>query len=124
MHTTTGQQFAAALRTSFRINGKSRDRRDGGSIKADMLESVENAVQFEGYYGPERTELSRAAFGAVQSHRKHVEGYRIDGMVAYEISKLTPYQFAGYLGAMIDAGVTNCGQGEVYYARMRQAVAA
>ena len=120
---TTGEQFTAAVRKSFRMNTRTRDRRDGGSIKADILESIYNAVYFEGYYGPERTELSRAALGAYLSYSKHVDGYRIDGTLRYYITSMTPWQFAGFLGEMIDAGVTNVGEGEVFFSNMQRRVA-
>lgn len=117
----TGEQFTAAVRKSFRISSRTRDHRDGGSLKADMLESIRNAVTYPGYYGPERTELSRAAWGTYLSYEKHVEGYRIPGELRFRIVSMSPWQFAGLLGEMIDAGVTNCGEGEHFFANMARA---
>ncbi len=121
--TTTGEALTATLRSSFRINSRSRDHRDGGSLKADMLESIENAVWYPGYYSPERTALSQAAFGAVLAYRKHVDGFRVDGMVRYQIMRMSPWQFAGLIGEMVDAGVENTGAGEVFFGRMSRSAA-
>jgi hypothetical protein len=76
---TTGQQLTATLRKSFQVGPRTRDYRDGLSLKDRMLESIENAITYPGYYGPERTALSQAASGALRSYQKHVDGYRIDG---------------------------------------------
>lgn len=118
---TTGRQFADAVRKSFRIGTRTRDGRDGGSVKRDMLESIANAVLYPGYYGEERTNLSRAAWGTYLSYEKHIDGFRVDGNLHHRITKMTPYQFAGFLGDMIDSGVTNVGEGERYFQQMRQA---
>lgn len=40
---------------------------------------------------------------------------------AYEIEKMSPWQFAGLFADMIDAGVRNTGEGETYFRNMRQA---
>lgn len=50
------------------------------------------------------------------------EGYRIPGILAYRISQMTPWQFAGFLGEMVDAGVTNVGEGEVFFSKMAREV--
>jgi hypothetical protein len=116
--TTTGQQLTATLRKSFRVGPRTRDYRDGLSLKGQMLESIENAITYPGYYGPERTELSRAASGALRSYQKHVDGYRIDGLLRFRIMDMTPWQFAALLGEMVDVGITNVGEGERFFAQM------
>jgi len=122
---TTGQQFAAVVRKSFRMNSRTLDRRDGGSIKAAIIESIAVSNEYPGYYGPERTALSSAAFGSYLAYRKHVDGYRIDGVLRYRITTMSPWNFAALIGNMIDAGVTNCGQGEDFFRNMaREQVAA
>ena len=118
MNTTTGQALTATLRKSFRINSRTRDYRDGGSIKRDMLDSIRNAVVYPGYYGAERTELSRAAWGTLAAYDKHVEGFRIAGELRFQIVSMSPYAFAAFIGRMVDAGVTNCGEGERFFNNM------
>lgn len=118
---TTGEQFAATIRRSMHIGPRTRSRRDGVDIKRDVLESIRNAIQYDGYYSEERTALSRAAIGVLHSYDKHVDGYRIDGTLRFKITTMTPWEFVGLLGEMIDAGVTNVGEGERYFAQMRLA---
>ena len=118
---TNGQNLTATLRSSFRINTRSRDRRDGLSIKADMLEAILNASQYAGYYSEAKTAIYREGFGAALSYGKHVDGYRVDGMVRFQIIAMSPWEFAGMLGDMVDAGVTNVGAGETYFSSMRTA---
>jgi hypothetical protein len=118
MTTTTGQQLAAALRKGQAINSRSRDRRDGHSIKARMLEDIRLACQHDGYFSTEKTALYRAASATVRSYDKHVGGYRIDGMLRFRITSMSPWEFAAFLGDMVDAGITNVGEGELYFARM------
>ena len=121
---TTGQQFTDMIRKSLRMNSRTLDRRDGGSIKTRILESIQEAVQYEGYYGTERTNLSRAAFGPWMSYQKHVDGYRIDGALRYRITSLSPWAFAAFIGDMIDAGVQTTGDGEIYFNRMAHQIVA
>lgn len=122
MTATTGQQLTTSLRKSFKIGPRTRDRRDGVSLKRDMLDSIRNAISYEGFHGPERTALCRAAAGALYSYEKHVDGYRIDGELRAHIVGMTPYRFAAFLGEMVDAGVTNVGEGEQFLARMARQV--
>ncbi len=119
---SAGQILAATLRQSFRIG--TRTGRYGKvfgtrtDLHNEMVEAIEHAVQLPGYYGPERTEILRTAWGAAMSYRKHVNGYRIDGQLAFHINGLSAYQFAALLGRTVDAGVTTTGDGEAFFAAM------
>jgi hypothetical protein len=119
---TAGQTLADTLRNSFHIGtrtgryGKVFGQRT--DLHIAMIESIENAVQYPGYYGPERTAILRTAYAATISYRKHVGGYRVDPLAALHINGLSAYQFAALLGAMVDAGVSNTGEGEAFFARM------
>lgn len=115
---TSGQQLAAALRKGAAINSRSRDRRDGSSIKERMLEDIRVACEYGGYFNAEKTALYRTASGAVRSYDKHVDGYRIDGELRFEITSLSPWMFAALLGDMVDAGITNVGEGERYFEQL------
>jgi len=112
---TKGQELTATLRKSFRISTRSRITGDGLDLRVEMLDAIRNAVYYPGYYGAEKTAIYSEAIGAVQSYEKHVDGYRIDGVVRYQIESMSPWQFAGFIGEMVDAGVTNCGQGELFF---------
>lgn len=125
---SAGQILAATLRRNFRIGARTgRYGKVFGTrtdLHNEMVEAIEHAVQLPGYYGPERTEILRAAWGAAMSYRKHVNGYRIDGMLAMHINGLTAYQFAALLGRMVDAGVTTTGDGELFFAAMAREIKA
>ena len=118
---TKGQELAATLRKSFSVGPRTRHHRDGMDLRTEMLDAIRNAVYYPGYYGPEKTAIYRTAIGSVTSYDKHVDGYRIDGMLRYRITSMSPWQFAGLLGQMVDAGVTNVGEGERFFQRMRSA---
>jgi hypothetical protein len=119
---TAGQIFADAIRKSFAIGTRTGRYGKVFGHRTDMhnamIEAIENAVQLPGYYSAERTEIYRAAWGAAMSYRKHVNGYRIDGVLARRINALSAYRFAELIGRMIDAGVTTTGDGEVFFQDM------
>lgn len=117
---SAGTEFAQMVRKNLQMNTRTRNNRGGHNLKRDILEAIGNAVFYPGYYNEERTVLYRAAYPAYCSYVKHVKGGRIDGMVAYHIEKMSPWQFAGFLGEMIDAGVTNAFEGEMFFNGMRE----
>jgi hypothetical protein len=112
---TAGQALTAELRRYFHIGPRTRAYRNGLDVKAQMLEAITNALYYPGYYGERTQEILRTAGGAFLSWNKHVEGYRIDGHLAFYLRSLTPYEFAAYLGRMVDAGIETVGQGEYFF---------
>lgn len=117
---SAGSEFAEMVRKNLKMNGRTRNNRGGHNLKRDIIEAIANAVFYPGYYNEERTALYRAAYPAYCSYIKHVHGGRVAPLVAYEIEMMTPYQFAGFLGEMIDAGVSTVGDGEIYFQNMRK----
>jgi hypothetical protein len=119
---STGQILAATLRSTFGIG--TRTGRYGKifghrvDLHAEMIEAIENAVQYPGYYSTEKTETLHAAWGAALSYRKHYDGSRIDGVLRAQISQMSAYQFAALLGRMVDANVMTTGAGEQFFADM------
>jgi len=118
---SVGTEFAEMVRKNLKMNGRTRNNRGGHNLKRDIIEAIANAVFYPGYYNEERTALYRAAYPVYCSYTKHVMGSRVAPMVAYEIEMMTPYQFAGFLGEMIDAGVTTAFEGEIFFQNMRKA---
>lgn len=116
---TAGQIFANTMRTNFGVTA--RTRKNSASVKRDMIEAIERALYIPGYYSDEKTAIFRTAAGAFFGYQKHIDGYRVDGMVRYQIEQMSPYQFAAFLGSQVDAGVTNTGDAERFYASMREA---
>lgn len=123
---TSGQELTAELRRYFSVGTRTRRRRkdaDGcrRDLHADMIEAIRFAATQPGYYG-ERTKKALApGFGTALAYEKHVKGYRIPGVLAQRINAMTAWQFAGLLGRMVDAGVTNTGEGERFFAEMSRA---
>lgn len=120
---TAGKILAKTLIKAFGIGTRtSRYGKVFGSrtdLHEAMIESIENAVQLPGYYGPERTAVLRTAYAAALSYRKHYSGYRMDAIVRRSIASLSAYQFASMLGRMVDARVENVGDGERFFEAMR-----
>lgn len=119
MPKTAGQMLTDTLRSIKRVGPRTRTYRDGINVKDDMLDAIRNEVSYPGYYGGAKGAALLTARGVLYSWDKHVLGYRIDGELAYSISLMTPYQFAAFLGRMVDAGVENVGQGEYFFASIR-----
>ncbi len=119
---TAGQTLADTLRANFNIGTRTSRYGKVFGHRTDlhnaMIEAIENAVHYPGYYNDEKTAVLHAAWGAAMSYRKHVNGYRIDGTLAYRINSLSAYQFAALLGRMVDAGVTTTGDGERFFSDM------
>jgi hypothetical protein len=120
---TSGQVLADTLRKNFGVGTRTGRRGKVFGYTTDlhvaMVEAIENAVQYPGFYSPEKTEILREAWGAATSYRKHVGGHRIDGALAFRINGLSAYRFAALLGQMVDASVTNTGEGERFFADLR-----
>lgn len=115
---TAGQELAEELRRYFKVGTRTRRYRKGNDLHEEMLDAIKTVAHYPGCY-TERTERPlRAAFGAFLAYDKHVGGYRIDGTLRRRITEMSPYQFAALLGRMVDAGVTNTGEGERFFADM------
>lgn len=115
---TKGQQFAKVMRSNLGIGARTRRFRKGVDLHAEILECIRNATYYPGYYTGQRAELFQAAFGAQVSYVKHIAGYRADATVVSHVNALSPWQFCALLGDMIDAEITNVGQGEVFFTEM------
>lgn len=129
---TAGQQLADTLRAMFRVGPRTRRYRGRDArrldLHAEMVIAIETAVTLPGCYTAATDAALHAGWGTACSYRKHVGGYRIDGVLARHINELSPWQFAAMLGRMVDAGVTNTGEGEMFFdaltREVRQPVAA
>ena len=113
-----GQQFAKDMRKNLGIGARTRRFRKGADLHAEILECIHHAVFDAGWYRPEREELFRSAFGAWQSYNKHIAGYRASTNVTSHINDLSPWQFCALLGEMVDAEITNVGEGERFFSEM------
>jgi hypothetical protein len=85
----------------------------------EIIESVERAAYLPGYYSDEKARIFRAAKTAVDGYRKHIEGYRARPETCGRIAAMSPRQFVLLLADMVDAGVSNMGEAEQYFAEMK-----
>lgn len=117
---TAGQIFARDMRKNWGIGTRTRrfDRRKigGSDFHSSIVESVQNATYESGYYSEQRQEIFRTASAAMFSYNKHIAGYRANSNVIAYINSLTPWQFCNFLGEMVDANITNVGEGERWFA--------
>jgi hypothetical protein len=116
---TKGEQFAAEMRYNLSIGTRTRRYRKGSDLHADILECIRNATSYPGFYSEKRTELFGAARAAESSYAKHIAGYRAHPTVTTHVNALSPWQFCALLGRMVDAGVSNVGEGEEFFSKLR-----
>jgi hypothetical protein len=119
---TTGQTVTKTLRKVLHIGARTRRYRDGEDLYARMLEAVTLAATLPGYWLPATQEALRPGFMAACAHNKHVQGGRVTGALVHHITTLSPWAFAAYLGEMVDAGITNVGQAEIWYSEKARTI--
>jgi hypothetical protein len=118
---TKGQQFAKGMRKNLSIGTRTRRWSSSTFPDSDMhkliLESIAHAhaTHRDGRYGEARTELVRAAFWALCSYEKHIWNGRADPVLVAYCNNLTPWQLCNLLGDMVDAKITNVGEGERFF---------
>lgn len=116
---TKGQQFAKTMRSNLGIGARTRRFRKGVDLHAEIIECIRNATYYPGYYTGERADLFQAAFSAQVSYAKHIAGYRADAAVVAHVNALSPWAFCALLGNMVDAQITNVGEGEQFFSELR-----
>lgn len=118
---TEGQIFAREMRAYLHIGPRTR-RFDGKKWQQDghrdVLTLIAEANNHPGLRNAEREAIFRTAFAALCSWEKHIDGYRADAALVSHINAMTPYQFCGLLGDMIDAEISNVGEGETFFKSM------
>jgi hypothetical protein len=113
--TTPGAAVTEELRRYFSVGPRTRRYREHQDLHRAMIEALHLAATTPGYY-VERTHTALApGFASALAYQKHVAGYRVSGKLAQRLNALSPWQFAALLGRMVDAGVTNTGEGERFF---------
>lgn len=120
---TAGQELTAELRRYFRVGARTRRYRNSADLHDSMIEALHTATVYPGCYSQRTNDIFASAWGVYLSYAKHVGGYRIDGMLRYRISQMSPYQFAALLGRMLDEGIQNTGDGERFFSEMAREAA-
>lgn len=121
---TRGEELTSTLRRILSVGTRTRRYRNRLDLHEAMLEAIENATVYPGYYTGDTNDALQGAWAVYSAYQKHVGGYRIDGTLRRHITELSPYQFAAFLGRMVDAGVTNNGEGERFFQEMAREVRA
>ncbi|MFB4265351.1 hypothetical protein [Nonomuraea sp. GTA35] len=117
---TLGQQLADELRRQFRIGTRTRwsTMRGFGRLSPEdgreiVLAGIDTCIEDPDCLPADVRELYRLAWrGPVCSWRHHVETGRADLSQTLYLRDLSPWQFIKVLGDMLDANVTNTGEGE------------
>ena len=119
---TAGQALTAALRYYLSLGTRTRRYRTRDGYRMDlhgeMIEAITIAATLPGAHSERLEKAMAPGFGVALAYEKHVGGYRIDGTLAYEINKMSAWQFSALLGRMLDAGVENTGTGERFFSEM------
>jgi hypothetical protein len=120
---TAGQIFARDMRKNLGIGTRTRrfnTKKFGGhDMHRTILEAIANATFESGYYSEPREAIFRTAFATYSSYEKHIHNYRASAEVVSHINALSPWQFCNLIAEMIDAGVSNVGEGERFFRQMR-----
>jgi hypothetical protein len=117
--------FTAAVLRYFHIGPRTaRYRRAKGhrnvqDLHAEIVEAVTYAVTAPGYFTENTQAALRIGWAAVNAYEKHIGGYRATPEVVSKINQMSAFQFVKLLGQMIDAGVSNNGEGERFFQTMR-----
>lgn len=118
---SNGQALTAELRRYFRIGTRTRRYRqapDGGvdDLHNNMIREIEATCM----HGPAfpRAAVLQAGWAAVLSYEKHYLGYRMNPLLRRHIELMSPWRFSAMLGDMVDAGVSNVGEGERFFRLM------
>lgn len=118
---TKGQIFAREMRSYLQIGPRTRRFSSKKWIEdghRDVLHLIAEANNNPGMRNADREAVFQTAYAALCSWEKHIDGYRADARLVAHINSMTPHQFCGLIGEMIDAEITNVGQGERFFADM------
>lgn len=122
---TKGQIFAREMRTYLHIGARTRRfdskkwQQDG---HRDVLRLIAEANNFPGMLNAEREAIFQTAYAALCSWEKHIDGYRADAVLVSRINSMSPHQFVGLIGDMIDAEISNVGEGERFFSNMARRI--
>jgi hypothetical protein len=121
--TTAGQELTAELRRYFQIGPRTRQYRDSKYTRlADrMVEAITEAATLPGCYTPRTADPLSKGYAVALGYSKHIKGCRICPTKIAAISAMSPWRFSGFLGEMVDAGITNTGEAERFYTEWQAA---
>lgn len=118
---TAGQQLAATLRRLHKVGTRTRRYRGNLNVVDQMLDDINTANVYPGYFTGDTHAALTAASAIYRAWQKHVEGCRIRPELRAQIKALSPWQTANLLGRMVDAGITNNFEAELWFAQLKLA---
>ena len=122
---TKGQIFAREMRSYLHIGARTRRFNSKKWIEdghRDVLHLIAEANNNPGMRNADREAIFQTAYAALCSWEKHIGGYRADAGLVAHVNSMTPHQFVGLLADMIDAEITNVGEGERFFSAMARRI--
>lgn len=118
---TAGLKMTASVAKFHSIGGKTRNRRRRHiSVREQIAETITYAATLPGYFTPEQHADMRVAYTAINGYKNHILGGRVNTIVCWYVREgLTPYQFLKLIGRMVDAGVANAYEAELFFNSLR-----
>lgn len=123
---TKGQIFAREMRAYLHIGPRTRRFAKRWTVDGhrDVLDLIAEASYNPGMRNAESEAIFQTASAALRSWEKHIGGYRASATLVAHINSMTPHQFVGLIGDMVDAEVSNVGEGELFFAEMARKLSA
>jgi hypothetical protein len=118
----TAQDIATEIRRYFSIGPRTRRYRSGHDLHADIFEAIQNENHYPGYYTERTARVLRPAAPILRAWDKFVIGCRLPGTTIYALTSLSPYKLAALIGRMVEAGITNNGEAECWFADHREEI--
>lgn len=113
--TTAAAEFTTTVARYFHINSRTRRYRKGFDLHAEIAEAVQWAATAPGCYTEATERGLRSAFAPVCGYRKHILGCRARDVTVAKVQAMTPWQLTQMLADMIDKGVSNTFEAELYF---------
>lgn len=116
---TPGQALTAEIRKMLTMNSRTRWGRKHavmGTLTRDaIIERLWSSINYRGYDNETRTAIFAQAHTTLCAYAKFINGYRINGTLRFHIMAKSPWEFAAFLGEMVDTGCTNMGEFERWF---------
>lgn len=124
-NSTKGQIFAREMRSYLHIGPRTRrfaSKKWTEDGHRDVLNLIAEANNTPGMRNADREAIFQTGFAALCSYEKHIAGYRAAATLVAHIDSMTPHHFVGLIADMIDAGISNVGEGERFFAEMARRI--
>lgn len=110
---SAGQTFTKTIRKNMSIGPRTKRFRNGENMHIEIVRRVRDAACYPS--GTATDEAIRVGYTAVNAYMKHIEGYRLDPVLCSNIRNMSPWAFTAFLGELVDSGVSNMAEAEIYF---------